>query len=885
MTGRQISHYKILEKLGEGGMGVVYKALDIKLDRDVALKFLTHPSTIIVDHHNRFLQEARSIAKINHANICQIYGIEMDGDGNQFIVMEFINGTSLRDYISGLINTDVQMGVEPDSSLRVSDSFKSKYDRVLNYAIQIAKGLEAAHEQGIIHRDIKPENIIITKSDEIKILDFGLAKIAATDQLTKEGSTLGTISYMSPEQIRGEILDSRSDIWSFGIVLYQMVSGRLPFGGDYEHSIMYSIINTDPPPIEIANEDIPPGLEKIINRCISKDPVGRYQSSTELLTDLKDLTGFSNTQLNKSAGKFKSLNSITAKKNKRRLLFSSGIFAGILLIGYLLTFVSQSGQSWFLSYEPEFIHLAVLPFTNIGADPARQVFTDGLFETITSQLSQLEQFQKALWVVPSGEIRKENILSAGQAYQIFGVNYVIAGSLQPISDRLRLTITLIDSENLRQLNSSVIDVDATDVLGLHVKSVENLLAMLNLELNPETIDLIHEEKTSVPAAFELYIEGLGYLQSYEDRVVNINNAINSFKEAVQLDSQFALAFAGLGQAYWRMYEYTKDGSWIELATEQSKTAYELNNNLLQANISLGMIHTGTGRYEEAIMFYNDALSKDPTSAEAYLGLAEAYEYDGKFEDAESTYKRAIQLKSEYWAGYNFLGSFYYRISNYEKAKVQFQRVIDITPDNYRGYMNLGSMYYFTEQLEEARLMYERSLELENTYTASSNLGTLYYIEGRFGDSAQMYEKALEINDGDYQLWGNLAVAYYNIPGKQDQAFPIYERAIMLALDQHAINPNNPDILISLAGYEAKLGNEKQSRSYIRTALVLAPENATIMYLAGAALEFLGDRDEALANIEKAINAGYSLSEIRSQPELQKLIADERFDGILKNLNQ
>jgi len=298
--------------------------------------------------------------------------------------------------------------------------------------------------------------------------------------------------------------------------------------------------------------------------------------------------------------------------------------------------------------------------------------------------------------------------------------------------------------------------------------------------------------------------------------------------------------------------------------------------LLQAHITLGIIKNGTGRYSEAINHFRDALSADPTNAEAYQGLAQAFEYSGDLDEAETTYRRAIQLKPDNWSGYNALGTFYFRNSRYEDAKEQFRQVIELTPDNYRGYLNLGSMYYFTGMLSEAREMYEKSLEFEETFSAASNLGTLYFAEGLFAEAARAYETALELNDSHYYLWGNLATAYYYAPGQRDKAEAAYLRAINAAHETLKVNENDADAIISLAGFNARVGNDEAARSYINRALVLAPENSAVMYLAAAAYEYLGEREEALRYIEDAIQSGYSISEIRGQPELQDLIADPRF---------
>ncbi len=862
MIGQTVSHYRILDKLGEGGMGVAYKAHDTNLDRIVALKFLTVQTTVNDENQQRFLQEARAVAQLNHPNVCNVYSIE-EFEDIRFIVMEYIDGATLSDKL------------QPKTPLNISAA--------IEYAIQIVKGLKAAHDKKIIHRDIKSNNIMVTGSGEIKLLDFGLAKLPGTSLATKTGATIGTVVYMSPEQVRGEHIDERSDIWSVGVVLYEMVTGHTPFEGDYEHAVMYSIVNTEPSSIANQNKDVPEELEHIVSRCLTKEKSKRYQSTSELLDDLIDVRDRSKTGTSVSKTYVKR-SILQPKPNRHRhVVYGIALFIVVLIFVYMFLATPFTVQRW-VTTTPGSIQLMVLPFTNIGDDPGRQVFCDGLVETVTSNLTQMERFHSELWVVPAGEVRNHDITSVRDAHKIFGVNYVVTGSLQQIAGRLRLTINLVDPKNLRQLQSSVIDVDGSDILGLHNGSVEKLMAMINMEFNPEKREVIKAGNTSVSPAFELYLNGIGNLQRYE-MLENINAAIESFTQSVELDPQFTLAYAGLGQAYWRKYEYTKDPLWVERANEQCRIALSLDDQLEQVNITVGIINTGTGQYEKAIENFNKVLAANPASADAYRGLAKAYELVGDLAKAESMIKRAIQLKPDYWAGYNLLGVFYSRNNQYEKAIEQFEKVLELTPDNYRGYMNLGSMYYFLEQWDMARTMYERSLELEKTYSAASNLGTVYYIEGRYSEAARVYETALEISDGDYLLWGNLGSAYYWIPGQREKARSAYKRAIELAEERNEINPNDPEVIINLAGYRAMTGDEEQARIYLQRAIDMAPGNTWVMFVAGTTFERLGDREQALHFIGSALEHGYSRSEILNQPELQRLIADERFKEVLRDYHQ
>jgi len=862
MIGKTILHYKIVEKLGEGGMGVVYKAEDTKLKREVAIKFLPRYISSNKEQRQRFEIEAQAAAALNHPNIAHIYAIE-DTDDEMFIVMEFIDGKELRDKIkTGPISTN----------------------EAINIANQIAEGLDVAHKKGILHRDIKSSNIMITEDGKVKIMDFGLAKIKGGTELTKIGSTVGTAAYMSPEQTKGEEVDHRTDIWSLGVVMYEMLTGELPFKGDYEQAIIYSILNEEPKSITELREHIPSRLAHIVKRILKKNSKDRYQTTAELVNDLKIVTKDPDGEsiiIQQKAGTKKSGRFFS---NKKKLLTTSGV---IILLIFLSSFL-PSGLEFFKSLlgfksEPSEQHLLVLPLTNIGGDESKQAFCDGLMETLSSKLTQVEQFDRSLWVVPSSEVIRNKIKSPDEAYQRYGVNLAVTGSLQFFDDLLRLTLNLVDAENLRQLNSSVIDVKAKNISSLQDKSVIKLLEMLHIELEPESKDILSVGGTDDPEAYEYYIKGRGYLQRYEN-VDNIDKAINLFARATEFDSLYALAYAGLGESYWRKYEVTKISNWVELAEKECERAFTLDSLLAPVNVTLGMIYSGTGSYEHAIDHFNRALSNQPSNAAAYRGLAKVYETLENFKGAERTFKRAIRLKPDYWAGYNDMGVFYYKRGRYDDAIEQFKMVIKLIPDNYRGYNNLGGIYYMLERRDDAREMFERSLAIHKSYNIYSNLATLYFIEGKYEDAARTYELALQLNDNDYRTWGNLAAAYFWIREKKDKAIDTYKHAIELAEERLKVNPKDPDVISALAAYYSDISNKKKSLKLLKQSLDIAPDNLEIMFRAASTYENLGMRDNALLWIGKAIENGYSRSDIENQPELKQLVTDERYQQLLQDKN-
>ena len=437
---------------------------------------------------------------------------------------------------------------------------------VLNLTAQICSGLQAAHEAGIIHRDVKPANVVISKRGQAKLIDFGLAKLAGQVHLTQAGSAMGTAAYMSPEQVNGKTIDLRSDIWSLGVMLYEMITGQLPFPGENMQAVLKAIVKREPEPLHHLRPDAPPALQDIINRCLAKNPARRYQQVRELLADLHGLQASYEEKTDRipataehGAGKF--------KKHFYKIAAALVVIALLLVLPSLLRLVKLRLQH---SAVPSQKYLAVLPLLVIGGDRSSQAFSDGLVETLTSKLTQIEQSESSMWIVPASELRASGIDSPSRARKALGVTLAITGSLQQNNNSLRLILNLVDAVAMRQLRSAVISEEISASADFQDRAVNEVARMLELELKPETRSRLAAGGTSRPLANEFYLQGRGFLQRYEQQE-NLDKAIDLFQKAIAEDSGFALAFAGLGEAFWRKYELTKDtragaGSQSQLST-------------------------------------------------------------------------------------------------------------------------------------------------------------------------------------------------------------------------------------------------------------------------------------------------------------------------------
>jgi serine/threonine-protein kinase len=843
--GRRIANYEIVRKLGEGGMGVVYQATDVKLGRPVALKFLPPQIGRADAARERFLQEARAASALDHPNIGAIYGIEETAEGQMFIVMAYYAGDTLYERIH-----QGPLAIGP----------------AIDFAIQVAQGLGEAHAQGIIHRDIKPSNIVVTKSGIAKIVDFGLAKLADSTNLTTTGMTMGTVAYMSPEQAAGRG-DLRSDLWSLGVVLYEMLSGRLPFRGESATAQLISAVQEEPDPLP----SLPDAVIRVVFRALSKNPNARYQNAAEMIQELMKaredaaeirVSETRSMLIQEMPSTGSRAGSAPAPKSRMRL---ATIVVAVVLAA-ALGLMAWRLAPWFGSHEKR---VAVLPFTNVGGDAANAALCEGLVETLTGKLSTLDQAHGPLWVVPASEVRARNVGSPSAARRQFGVNLVVTGSVQRQGPAVRLIVSLVDAASMRQIGSRTLDDAGGDFAQLQDSAVTQLSSMLDLGGGSQGPGV---ERSIPPAAYEAYLKGLGYMQRY-DKPGGLHSAIREFTSAIQATPQFALAQASLGEAYRLQYRVTKDPQWVQKALESCGRALEIDRRLAPAQVTLGLVQDAAGQRDLAIVHFQQALDLDPHSAEAIGGIARTYEAMGRLADAEAAFQKAAALRSNYWDGMNSLGAFYYRHARYKDAEVQFHKVLELTPDNAAVYSNLGVMLTKLGRNAEARGMYEKSIALSPTYAAYANLGNLHSAAEHYDLAVDAYRKALKLNDKDYRQWGSLARALEFAHGSSTEVDSLYERAATMAAAAIHAEPGDARALGLLATYEVHLKRNEAALDHVQQSLVRAPEDPEVLAQAAEVYEKLGRREEAVRWVQQAVAHGFSESRVSSTPELRMLRDD------------
>ena len=865
MIGQTISHYRIVAQIGAGGMGEVWQAHDPRLDREVALKTLPRAAVTDPARIARFEREARATGALNHPNILAIYDVGQH-EGVPYIVSELLRGSSLRQRLR-----------EADLTPR----------RAVEVAIQIADGLAAAHARGIIHRDLKPENVFVTQDGPVKILDFGLAKLRQPDVAsgsggftetataqTEEGAIVGTLGYMSPEQLSGKPVDHRSDIFAFGAVLFEMLAGTRAFGGDSRANVVAAILRDDPPTFAELKRPVAAPLEQLVRRCLEKRPEDRYQSAHDLALALRAIENTSDWSAPPARP--------PRARNWPRLAAAVTALVAVTLLavwgwrwaGRRVAERAEVGPtpvtpSHMVGSAPK--HLGVLPFEAVGGDEGNATLAAGLGRVLAEELVLLEeQTRGRLWVIPSGSTH-----SLEQVRRDYNVNIAIVGRLQAEGGRVRVELDSVSVPGGSVLESAVIDGGNGVRASLQLDLVETAADLLAVPIDPRTRAALEARGTVVDRAFAERVTGVGLLAGDVDGEL-LERAIAALERATREDPGYVMARVSLAAALLDRFRATHDRAWLERADAQARVAADQDPPTAEALSVLAKVCRADGRTEQEIATLERAVRVSPDSAQAQLELGVALQGAGRYDEAERGLQKAINLRPGFVDGAIALGFLYYETNQYDAAANQFRLAAEVAPLNVKAHNDLGGLMYFLERRAEAREAFEASLAANPNADAYSQLGVMYFDDEDYARSADMLERAVELAPRDCELAGNLATSYH-WGGDRARAGPAIRRAIEVCEASLAATPDDPLLMATLAGYYAMLGeNRERAIELLARATSMDIVNAQLMSLIGEIYEDLGDRDRALFWLGRALDNGLALAQIERMPSLEDLRKDERY---------
>ena len=847
-------------------MGEVYRARDTRLGREVAIKALPSEFSRDPARLSRFEREARLLAALNHPAVAAIYGLE-EVDGTSFIVMELVPGQTLSEKLSR-------------GSLPIDES--------LNIGRQIAEALEAAHERGIVHRDLKPANIKVTPEGRVKVLDLGLAKALDTRDSasgedgslsptlvlegTQPGVILGTAEFMSPEQARGKAVDKRTDIWSFGCILYEMLSGHRAFTGETATDVLVNILTTEPD-WDALPAETPPRIRELLGRCLQKDPAHRVRDIGDARIQIEETLSQTAARPSGPSAASRPISEPTtsppAKKSRLVPLLA------LLLIGVAGFGIWSVLRPRAASPLPDRKYLAVLPFKDLSGVPGGQLVGDGMVETVSVRLAGIAGIQV---VTPTASIAAaDRGAEVSRIAKDLGANLVLRGTYQRQDDRVRITYAVINTADGMQVAAGTLDGSASDLFGIQDRLADDVASSLRLPSSPP--------RTPKPTGLETasdqdrYLRAIGHLQRY-DKADSVAEAIRLLEALAVERPASALVQAALGRAYLYEFNLTRDSKWIPLASAATDRARQLLPDSPEVNVTIGELSLRSGKPADAIAAYRRALSAQPNNFDAILGLARAYDAAGDGARAEETYRRAIDLQPAYFGGYSKLAGFYFNHGRYGPAADMFRKVTELTPDNARAFANLGACQFALGRFDLALAAFQKSLALEPTDLAYSNIGTQQYYLGRYAESAAAFQKAIELVPSHYETWSNLGDALRLIPGRAAAAADAYARAIKLTQTELATNPDDASVHSYLALCLAKTGKLAEAREHVRRSLESEPDRAELLFNAAVVANRAARPEEAVQYLGRAVRAGFNAAIIRNEPELSNLRNRDDFDDVV-----
>ncbi len=856
-AGDTVSRYRILGSLGAGGMGVVYRAEDTRLNRPVALKFLAKEELGEAERL-RFLNEARAAAAVRHPNICPIYDVD-EVDGQIFIAMAYVEGTTLS---------------------RRAAKGPMELVEACRIGAQVAAGLEAAHRQGIVHRDIKGGNIIVDADGHVSILDFGLALRLGATRLTDAGNAVGTPAYMSPEQTLGRAVDFRTDIWSLGVLLFEMVTGTLPFRREHQAAISYAIVHDQTPAVASLRPAAPPELRRLIERALQKEPGERWESAGAMAEELRKLAGDGGGSRVSDGEATQTLVTSAPVVETPRWRWWPGLAAAVVVagIGYGV-YASRSAVPAGVVAVVGDRQVAVLPFSVAGDDPKVAAVADGMAEVLTGALSDDVLFHGKVTAVPASEVRARKIGNAADARRIYGVNLVVRGSARgvPGGSDMEFTLALLEAATGREISTKQVVWDTGRPAESKGRLVEELSRMLNFELTPLEKKAVTAGDSNTAGAYQAYLEGRGLLGRY-DVAGNIEKAIAAFQKAIAADPNYALAYAGLGEGYWRKLLASRDKASGELAVTNAEKAVQLDGSLAISHAILGQVYGAVGRKPEAIAHLRKAIELAPTNAEAPRQLAQILAETGQLKEAEESYIQATKARPTDWYGYLLLGVFYMQQQRYPESEKALRQAQVLTPDNDLVYRNLAVLYLFEGRYSESEAESQKALKGRQSAATYATMASARFLAHRFAEATAAMEAAMELDASIPSFWGNLGIYYRWTKGNEGKAGPAFQKAIEMTVKSLEVMPDDYRARVNLAEYRARVGDAKGALA----ELAKVPGPAQERRAANVALvyELAGRRGEAIRMVGNYVSAA-ALYQIRDDPDLAGLWADARLQKALK----
>jgi serine/threonine protein kinase/tetratricopeptide (TPR) repeat protein len=760
MIGQTILHYKVLEKLGEGGMGVVYKAHDTKLDRVVALKFLPHHLTANDAEQARFLQEAKAASALNHPNVCGIHSIgEHEGQG--FIDMEYVDGVTLRTKIAGKL-------------LTIADA--------MQYAIQTGDALHDAHSRGIIHRDVKCDNIMVNQRNQVKVMDFGLAKLKGSLKITRSSSTVGTLAYMAPEQLHGGDVDVRSDIFSFGIVLYEMLTGQTPFRGEHEAALMYSIVNENPQAPSRLRAEISPELDRIVQRSLEKDPEDRYQHIDDMVSELRRVqkqtsrvsrinveavspqSTDNRANVPEPADAVRGISRSGSVPSRRRLVAAGAVVLIAALAAVYLLFLKPAAG---------FDSLAVLPFVNVNAEPNTEYLSDGITESIINSLSRIPQLR----VVPRTTVFrfKGKEVDPQEIGGKLNVKSVLTGRVIRRGDELNVQLDLIDVEKQSQIWGNQYRRNISDVLALQDEIVNEITSRLRLTLATETKQRLAKRSTDNVEAYQLYLQAQFFWNKRDAK--GIAAAIDYFTRALAIDPNYALAYVGLANSYAIQEQYAglPGAETYPKAEAAARKALEIDNTIAEAHVTLGFVREYFWDWRGAEEEYRTAIALNPQYATAYHWYSILLRTLGRDAEAFETIEKARQADPMSLVIATNVGEAYLFRKDYAQALSKFNSILEIDSTFGIALDRVGKTYRRQDMLEKARLYYQKAVNASNRSAQFlADLGNCLARLGKKDEANEILKELMGRYEHRATAAFNIAIVYAGL-GKTNEALDWLER--------------------------------------------------------------------------------------------------------------